>query len=170
MPINSANLVYYLSGGTNNSNPNASLGGVRSTTTVGGGINNLFDDVTGTESTAGMVDYRCIYFRNQDSDADGLMNPVVWISSNTPSSSSEIYIGIGSGGKNATAVTIANELTAPAGVSFSYPSTKGTALALPSQPYVQNDYVAIWIKRVITALAPSASSDPATIRVEGDTV
>ena len=170
MPINSANLLYYLSGGTNNTNPNASLGGARSTTPVGTSINNLFDDVTGSESTAGMSDYRCFYFRNEDSDADGLMNPVIWISSNTPSSGSEIYIGIDSGGKNATAVTIANELTAPAGVSFSYPSTKGTALALPSQPYAQNDYVAIWVRRDIAPVTASATSDPATIRVEGDTV
>lgn len=170
MPINSANLKYYLSGGSGNTNPNLSLGGARSTTEIGGSINNLFDDVTSTEATDGMTDYRCFYFRNEDSDADGLITPKTWITSNTPSSTTTASIGLDPAGKNATATTIANENTAPAGVTFSTPTTKATGLSLPSGPYAQNDYVAIWVKRVVDAGTASAVSDPVTLRVEGDTI
>jgi hypothetical protein len=170
MPVSSANLKFYLSGGSGNTNPNACLGDARSTTPVAGTINNLFDDVTGSESTAGSTEYRCLYFRNEDADANGLINPIAWISSNTPSATTTMAIGLDPAGKNGTATTIVNELAAPAGVTFTSPSTKGTGLALPSGPYTQNDYVAIWFKRVVDALTSSATTDPSTLRVEGDTV
>jgi len=170
MPVSAANLKFYLSGGTGNTNPNASLGGARSTTVIAGTINNLFDDVTGAESTAGSVEYRCLYFRNEDSNANGLINPIAWLVSNTPSATTAIYIGLDPAGKNGTATTIVNELAAPAGVSFSAPSTKGTGLTLAGTPYVQNDYAAIWLKRVVDAGTSSATTDPATLRVEGDTI
>jgi hypothetical protein len=169
-PISSANLKYYLSGGSGNTNPNASLGGARSTTPVGSAIDNVFDDVTSAESTAGAIEYRCVYFRNEDVNANGLILPTAFISSNTPSADTTIAIGIDPVGKNGTATTIANEVTAPTGVTFSSPSTYGTGLALPGAPYGQNDFIAIWIRRTVNAGAASALTDPATLRVEGDTV
>jgi hypothetical protein len=54
-----------LSGGTNNLDPNLSLGGSPSAAPIVDDVlNNLFDDVLPAESTAGMEDYRCIYFFN----------------------------------------------------------------------------------------------------------
>ena len=170
MPVSSANLKFYLSGGSGNTNPNASLGGARSTTLVATSLNNLFDDVTGSESTAGTSEFRCLYFRNEDADADGLILPTVWFTSNTPSAGTVMSMGLDPAGKNGTATTIANELAVPAGVTFSTPSTKGAGLLLPSGPYMQNDYVAIWLRRVVSPGTSSASTDPSTIRVEGDTV
>lgn len=167
MPISNTNLKWYLSGGSSNSDPDASIGGDRSSTAAG---SDLFDIVTGDESAAGDTEYRCVYFRNEDSDADGLISPVVWVSSNTPSADTTIAIGVATEGKNASPSAVANENTAPAGVSFSSPSSKGTGLALPSGPYAQNDYVAVWLRRTVSAGAASAASDPATIRVEGDTI
>jgi hypothetical protein len=170
MPVSASNLKFYLSGGAANTDPNASLGGARSTTAVPVSINNLFDDVTGAESTAGSTEYRCVYFRQEDADAEGLIAPIVWLVSNTPSLTTSISIGLDPAGKNGTAVTIANELAAPVGVTFTAPSTKSTGLALAGTPYVQNDYAAIWLKRVVDAGTSSATTDPATIRVEGDTI
>lgn len=170
MPIiDSGNLKYYLSGGAGNTDPNASLGGARSSTAiVNNTLANLFDNINSSESTAGDTEYRCLFFRNEDSNANGLVDPVIWVYSNTPSADTTIEIGIDPNGKNAAAVTIVNESTAPAGVSFSAPATKGAGLALPSDPYVQNDYIGIWVKRIVTAGAFAASNDPATLRVEGD--
>lgn len=167
MPISNANLKYYLSGGGSNTDPNASIGGARSSTAAG---TDLFDTVTGDESAAGDTEYRLVYFRNEDSDSDGLISPVVWVLSNTPSSDTTIAIGIATEGKNATVSAVANENTAPAGVSFSSPASKGAGLSLPSAPYAQNDYVGIWLRRTVSAGAASTGSDPATIRVEGDTI
>lgn len=168
MPISGANLKWYLSGGASNSDPNASLGGARSTTTTV--PTGLFDAVSGGEASAGDIEYRCAYIRNEDADADGWISPVIWISSNTPSSATTMAIGLDPAGKNATATTATNEDTAPAGVSFSEPASKAAGLALPSAPYAQNDFVAVWFRRTINAGAGSAASDAATIRVEGDTI
>lgn len=167
MAISSANLKWYLSGGGANSDPNASIGGARSSTLAG---TDLFDTVTGDEAAAGDTEYRLVYFRNEDADSDGLITPVVWILSNTPSADTTIAIGIAAAGKNATETAVANENTAPAGVSFSSPASKGAGVSLPSTPYAQNEYVGVWVRRTVTAGAASAASDPATLRVEGDTI
>jgi hypothetical protein len=54
-----------LSGGTNNLDPNLSLGGNPSAAPIVDDVlNNLFDDVLPAESEDGMEDYRCIYFFN----------------------------------------------------------------------------------------------------------
>jgi len=167
VPISNANLKWYLSGGGSNTDPNASIGGARSSTQAG---SNLFDTVTGDESAAGDTEYRLVYFRNEDSDSDGLISPVAWVLSNTPSADTTIAIGMAAAGKNSTESAVANENTAPAGVSFSSPASKGAGIALPSAPYAQNDYVGVWFRRTVTAGAASAASDPATVRVEGDTI
>jgi hypothetical protein len=171
MPITGTNLKWYLSGGAGNTDPAASLGGARSTTVVGSGLNNLFDDVGGDEAAAGDVEYRCLYFRNEDADADGLMAPAkLWIDGLTSAAGDEIDIGLDPAGKNAAATTIANESAAPAGVTFTRPTSKGAGLDLPSLPFVQNDFVGIWIRRTVSAGAGADSNDVASIRVEGDTV
>lgn len=168
MPITNTNLKYYLSGGAGNSDQNASLGGARSTGTTA--TSALFDAVSGAESSAGDTEYRCVYFRNEDADADGLIDPVLWVQANTPSADTTMAIGLDPAGKNGTATTIATENDAPAGVSFTTPVTKGTGLALPSAPYAQNDFIAFWVRRTVSAAASATASDTATFRVEGDTI
>ena len=64
MAITASNIKFYLSGGTSNSNVNASIGGAISTTeVVDNSRHNLFDKTLGTESTAGDTEYRCIYIK-----------------------------------------------------------------------------------------------------------
>lgn len=167
MPIAAASLKYYLSGGAGNVDPNASIGGIRSTTVVGAGIDNLFDDVTGAEAAAGDISYRCFFFRNEDANANGLIAPIAWIDVQSEALDT-VSIGLDPAGKNAAAATPADEFTAPAGVAFTTPITKATGLALPGAPYVQNDYVAIWIRRTVGAGAASINPDTASVRVEGD--
>jgi hypothetical protein len=169
MAITPANLKYYLSGGAGNSNPNASLGGAISTTEVGTGLNNLFDDVTGDEASAGDTEFRCIYFKNTDADADGLISAKLWIDTQT-SGGDSIEIGLDLAGKNGTADTVADENTAPdPAVTFGAHATKVTGLSLAT-PLVQNDYQALWIKRIVPSSCASTASDTSSITVEGDTV
>lgn len=170
--IDPASLKWYLSGGAANTDPDASLGGARSTSTQAPEtLNGLFNPVTGDEAVAGSIKYRCVYFRNEDANVNGLMAPLsVWISSQTSSPDTSLKIAIDPAGKNASAFgPVANEDTAPTGPSFTAPSAKGT-LSLPAAPYAQNDYVAVWIERTVTAGADPAASDSTTIRVEGDTL
>ena len=52
-----------------------------------------------------------------------MQNSVIWIASNTPSADTTIEIALGSSAVNGTEQTIANESTAPTGVTFSAPSS-----------------------------------------------
>ena len=172
MPItdSAATLKWYLSGGAANANPDKSLGGARSMTQVAGGVDNLFDDVTSDEVVAGEVTYRCMFFRNEDPNASGLAAAVAWINQQSEAGD-VIAIGIDPAGKNAAAATPVDEFTAPAGVAFSTPLTSVTGLALPGAPYLQNDYIAIWVRRTVSAGIPAATAlDQASVRIEGTTV
>ena len=54
-----------LSGGSNNTSPDLSLGGVASATPITNDVlNNLFSDVSADENANGVDDFRCIYFFN----------------------------------------------------------------------------------------------------------
>ena len=160
MPIITTEIQYRLSGGAANSNANASLGGAKSSQAV---PLNFFDDVTSAESAAGDVEYRCFYVHNANATL-ALQNAVVWIQSNT--TGNRVAIGVGSSAINGTEQTVANEGTAPAGVTFTQPSSKGAGLALGNIPAGQHR--AVWVRRTVAAATP-ASNDTYTLRVEGDT-
>jgi hypothetical protein len=58
-------LVFLLSGGINNRDPDMSLGGDASHIPLFDGLNNLYDDITPEQAlTANHVDYRCFYIKN----------------------------------------------------------------------------------------------------------
>jgi hypothetical protein len=170
MPITGTNIKWYYSGGASNSDPTASIGGVISSVEVSTSIHGLFDVVTGTEATGGDINYRCVFVKNTDADADGLLSPKIFIVSDSSSADTSIAIGLDPAGKDASAATPANESTAPAGVSFSAPMSYAAGLALPSSPYAQNAYHAVWIRRTVNAGAAIAASDATTIRCQGDTI
>lgn len=162
MPITAAEVQYRLSGGAANSNTNASIGGAKSSVEW---IGVLFDDVSSAEATAGMVDYRCYYIHNANATLT-MIGPKVWIKTNTPSTSTTVDIALGSSAQGATEQTIANETTAPTGVTFSAPSTFAAGIALGDIP--AGGHRAIWIRRTVTAGAAGAS-DGYTLSIQADT-
>ena len=162
MPIISTDIQYRLSGGASNADQNASLGGAKSSTAASSAI---FDDVSGDESAAGDVEYRCVYVHNNHGSLT-LQNAVAWLSANTPSSSTDAAIGLGTSAINGTEQTVADEGTAPSGVTFSASANKAAGIALGSIPAGQHR--AIWIRRTVTAGAVAAS-DGFTVRTEGET-
>lgn len=171
MGVNAANLRFYLSGGAANADPNASLGGVRSSVLVLPGLDNLFADASAAEAAAGSVKYRCIYFRNEDAFGAGLVAPLAaWITQQTTATGDDIAIAICTAKGDAAAV--ANENTAPAGGTlvggaFAAPLTKGTGITCPN-PLLQNEYLAVWIQRTVTAGAASDSNDQCSVSIEGE--
>lgn len=171
MPILSTDIKFILSGGTANTDPNAALGGARST--QAGGIftndllNNVWDNVSGDDATAGDTEYRCIYVDNQNATLT-LTAPVIWIESNTPNAKTTIEIGLGSSAVDGTEQgPLANENTAPAGVTFLAPSSKASGIALST--LTANQHRALWIKRIVTAGATALNNDGYTLKVEGET-
>lgn len=170
MAIVSSDLKYRLSGGASNTSAAAALGGAMST--VAGGIittatlNNLFDDVTGDEASAGDTEYRGIYIQNQHGTLT-LSAVKAWIATVDPHAGATFAIALAGEGASATIETIANESTAPAGESFSSPTTKGTGLSVPN--LAAGAYHGIWVRRVIGAATAATASTGPTLRVEGDT-
>ena len=166
MPIANSDIVYRLSGGSGNTDPNASLGGVKSTTAITDNtLNNLWDNVSGDEGAAGDIEYRAFYVHNAHATLT-LQTPVIWVSSNTTSSSDEVDIGVGTAAVNGTEQTIVNESTAPSGVTFSHPTTKGAGLSLGNLPAGQHK--AVWARRTVTAGAGAIDANAYNITVEGD--
>jgi hypothetical protein len=154
-------LALHLTGGAANADPNASLGGVSSSVAISGTpANNLFDDVAPAEATAGDIEYRALDIKNTgDASAvviKAFMDPV------TSSPSTVLAFGIGASPIGST-LSIANESTAPAGVSFAN-YTPGSKLTIPDIP--AGNYARLWIRRTVTAGAVNAASDQGTINVD----
>jgi|ERR1041384_5337589 hypothetical protein len=167
MPIASSDIKIFLSGGSGNTDPNASLGGVKSSTEVTDNtLNNLFDDVSGTESNAGDTEYRCVYVYNNHGTLS-MQNTRVYISSNTSSADTTFDIALAGEGVNATAETVANENTAPVGESFSAPTTYAGGLDMGTIAAGQR--YGLWIRRTVTAGAAADNADTATIKYDCDT-
>ena len=174
MPIVAADLVWRLSGGASNTDPNAALGGIMST--VAGGIittgvdNNLFDDISGDEGNDGDTNYRGIYFKNNHGSLT-LTGTKVWISSNTTSTDDTINIaladeGEGDGATTGVMETIVDEDTAPVGPSFSAPANKTAGLSFGDLD--AGNVFGLWVQRIVNAGAAAIDANSATIRAEGD--
>jgi hypothetical protein len=167
MPIISTDIKFRLSGGGANSDPNAALGGAKSSTEITDAtLHNLFDQVSSAESSAGDTEYRCFYVHNAHASLT-LQSAKVWIQTNTPSANTSAEISLGTSAVNATEQTIANENTAPTGTSFGAAANEGAALNIGDIPAGQHK--AIWVKRIVDASAAAYNSDSVVIRVKGDT-
>jgi hypothetical protein len=165
MPLIAADHVVRLSGGAGNAVGNASLGGAKSSTAAGTGLEALFDAVASAEASAGDTEYRCVYLHN--ANVSSQMEPaIVWVSANTPNANTVIEIGLGTSAVNGTEQTIANENTAPSGVSFSAAANEGAAVNLGNIPAGQHR--ALWIRRTVTAGAPALASDTWQLTFKSD--
>lgn len=167
MPIVNTDLKIRLSGGAANSDVNASLGGAKSSTeTTDNSLNNIFDDVGGTESNAGDTEYRCIYLHNNHGSITA-QNVRIYVSTNTSSADDTWEIGLGSSAINGTEQTIANENTAPTSVTFSTPTDYAGGLASADIPAGQHR--SVWFKRIVTAGAAADNNDTITLKYDCDT-
>lgn len=178
MPITSNDILFRLSapsasaGNVNaQANVNNSLGRFISTTEIDNNtLNNLFDDITGTENAAESEDYRCIFILNNHATLT-LYDTKVWISSEV-SGGANISIGLDTYGAtakdsgSAQAVVIAAEDDVPEGIVFSAPTDKTAGLSLGD--LAAGECYAIWVKRTATD-SLAKNDDGVTIKVEGDT-
>jgi hypothetical protein len=154
-------LKMHLTGGAANADPNLSLGGVSSSVELSAtALNSLFDNVSADEAAAGDVEYRAIDVKNSgDASAVGVqiyMNPA------TASASTELDLGIEASPLGST-LSIANESTAPAGVTFSHYNS-ATRLSLPD--IAAPGYCRVWVRRTVTTAAPNLANDTGTLNVD----
>lgn len=162
MAIASSDIQMRLSGGAANASMLASIGGAMSSTAW---ASNIFDDITAGESAAGESEYRCVYVRNNHGTLTWTA-PVVFILTNTPSPGTDVSIGLGTSAKNGTETAVADENTAPAGVTFSAAANQAAGIALGDLG--PGESRAIWIKRTVAAGA-AAYADSFALRAIGST-
>jgi len=178
MAILSGDIKFYLSGGGSNSNVNASLGGaISSTEVVDGNLHNLFDKTLGVESTAGDIEYRCIYVKNTHASLE-LELAKIWISTNTSSPANVIAIALDGAGKGGTAETETDENVEPSAgnnssISFTNPSAYSGGLSLDGggsgTGLGYGVSYPVWIKRTIAAGATAVDNVTFILSVQGDT-
>lgn len=169
MPIVETDIQYRLSGGAANADLDASLGGIMSSTAadLATPANNAWDDVPGSEAAAGRTEYRCFYVRNGHASLT-LQDAYVEL---TTQSQAAVAIGldpagIGDGATTGVATTVANETTAPTGVTFSAVNA-GDRLTIgdlgPGQA------IAVWEKRIVEAGEAIKNTDQRAWTAGGDT-
>ena len=161
MPITTSDISFKLSGGSENANPLAALGGTKSATAViNNTLNNLFATASVAELASGSVKYACIYIDNTHGSISCTAG-VVYLLINTPSIDSAVAIGLGTSAVNGVEQTIADVNTAPSGVSFSSPSAVGSGISVPDIPAGQHQ--ALWIALTINAGAAAFENDGCTL-------
>lgn len=159
-----ATLEYRYTGGAANSDPDASLGGAMSSETLSAtALNNLFDNVSPAEASAGDTEYRAIdVYNSGDAEAQSVD---IYMSSETSSTDSELGFYNDGATHDGTdqGDAIADESTEPAGASWAH-YTSASKLSLPNIP--AGEATRLWIRRVISASAGNTNNDSGTIAVD----
>jgi len=167
MAIAPSEIKFYLSGGPANALGDAALGGVISGTEASSVVNELFDYISADEAYAGESEYRCVYLKNTNA-SETLYNTVVWVAVNTPDTDTSAEIGLGTSAVNGVEPTIADENTAPAGVTFSAAPNAASSLSIGDIP--SGEHKAVWIKRTVsTSTISGYAADYVTLYVRGGT-
>lgn len=194
MAIVEGDLDRYLTGagsdGGAQSSPDAALGGYRSSTEITDSTdNNLFDDVSGAEATAGDTEYRCICFKNNHGSLE-LQNAKVFLSDSNIGAGNTLSFAVEvpatANLTNGAAQTIANESTAPSSINTTNHNGSGSGVSDWSTATTYSGGVAVnigghdanlgvgeiifvWLRRVIGAGASAASGVNFTVVLQGDT-
>lgn len=137
---------------------------------AGGGTNDLFPDITGAQNAASQVDYAGLAILDNNA-SNAMQNTAAYLSSEVAGGAStaigaDTTAASAKGGATAQLLTIASSTTAPAGVSFSSPTTLGTGVSLGSIPVA--NVKGLWVRRS-AANSAALSADGVTIAVGCDT-
>ena len=134
------------------------IGGAIGAALTDDALNNIWDDVSSGDASAGDTEFRCTYVKNTHATLS-VANVKVEIVTDPAESNWEIALG--AAGKNGTETAVADEDTAPATPSFgTTPLTIGTLAA--------GDFYPIWLKRIVIAGAGAATPDSGVLHILGD--
>lgn len=118
--------------------------------TLANELQNVFPNVDASQSLQGLTTYRGVYIRNSNA-VDTAVDVKVWIRSNTPAGDN-IDIGLdpagkGNGTSSGVMAVIANGTTAPAGVTFSNPTSYAGGLSIGNLLPLQ--VIGLWQRRIV---------------------
>ncbi len=172
--IESTDIKIYLSGGSENTDPNASLGGAISDTPMADNeLHNLFAKVSASEAAAGSEKYRGVYVKNENGDTLTLEDAIAFIESQTTSGDTSIEISVATEDADATIQTIGNEDTAPTGQT-EWVSATGVGEGQDVGDDADNklddgSYRGLWVKRIVQEGASAHGNDSASLGTRGET-
>jgi len=152
-------LEFRYTGGATNSDPNLSLGGTSSSVQLSTtALNNLFDDVSPAEASAGDVEYRAIDIYNSGTATATVVS--VYVDPETTSLDTQLDLGPDALGST---LSITDESTAPTNITFAHYNAvnKLSVVDIPAGSYFR-----IWVKRIVNAGAANLANDQATLNVE----
>ena len=135
---------------------------------------NLFDTFSGTETANGGVFYACVYVKNNHGSLTA-QNVIAAITSETDHDGLNASLALGSSAVNGTEPTIANENTAPSGVSFAGDTdtttagaaTEDASITLGDIPFGQHR--AVWIRLTIDAATAAKTGYQINTDIDFDT-
>ncbi len=146
----------------------SSLGGaITADEVVDGDLHNLFDKVSSDESLDGDTEYRCAYIKNEHGTIT-LEEAIAYIASNTASSTTNMFIGVGSSVIGGIEQVVADESTPPAGISWIDGIGVDNAIVLGDIP--ADSHKAIWFRRDVDAGTLATPLDGITLTTRGSTV
>lgn len=145
------------------------LGGAITANESNSGVSgNLFDTFSGAETSAGGTFYACVYVQNNTVDTGAIAQAMtVHVESETSAAGINLSIGLGTSAVNGVEQTIADENTAPVGVTFSEADGVGNALTIGDVP--DGEHKAIWIRCVIDPATAAVSNYQFQLRFNFDT-
>ena len=120
--------------------------------TISNTANNIFGDVSKADASAGTVQYRGLYFSNENGAAGDIVDGRFWVENNTPGQD-VIQIADGDEAKTLALEIIADEDTAPAGPVFGNHTDFASGIVLPT-PLIgnpTNHYKGWWLQRTVPA-------------------
>ena len=152
-----SSIVYHLTGGAANSDPDLSLGGTGSSEVLSAtALNNLFDNVDPDEITgSAYVDYRAIDIKN---DGDETAGNVQFYLTDTPNAESILAVWYDATGTQ----SIIDEDTEPTGASGNWTTPLvGSKLDLDDLAAAATHR--LWIRRTVDQDAVNINGDTATL-------
>jgi len=180
LPITSADLLFKYTGTGSETNPEQSLGGTLNPNTIPSGVaQNIFDNVTGDEASTGEDYYRAIGIHNTLT-THIWMNTKMWITGYVRAATNYDTIFFGTerpagtiGTPDGTIQTIADEFTAPVGITWTAEGSPSNTINVSGKDYINSigpdDWAGIWLYRSVPPGAAAFSNRSCTIKVEGET-
>lgn len=183
MALTNSDFKWYLTGASSDggaqTDPDASFGNYRAASEMGTGDENLYDDVSGAEASAGDTEYRCYCIKNTHASL-ALTNAKVYMQTTTgnasdvPSFAVEVPTG---GDTNGTCQSIGGEGTSPTvntgncsnwSTATTYAGGVAVNIGAHDTELSAGEIIFVWTKRAVSAGAAAANAETVTFRLEGD--
>jgi len=177
-------IFYYTNQGSYSASGNTySIGGSLSVgnTIPDNTINNIYDDVTGDESSGGTIEYRAIAIKDTHASAS-MLDAKVWINGYVRAASNNDVVSFALEGPKATdgaslhtllasayVAPNANNFTVATGLTVSWTEEGEPSSTLSFGTLTYGQWFGVWLRRSVPASAAAYSNRAVTLKVQCET-